>query len=93
MNVLLVAAVLLTVAFAFAVVAIGAWREVHHFYWGCLIFALGVATGRLWVAVVGLLVMLDDSAQHVVQIWRPDHRSILHLLYRKYVYEPLTRRR
>jgi hypothetical protein len=37
--------------------------------------------------VVGVVVMADDAIEHAVQIWRPEFRSPLHLLYRHTLYK------
>lgn len=90
---IVIAALCCVVAFAFAVTVIHAWREIHHLYYGLAVVAVATwLDWPQWVAFVGLVVMADDAAQHVVQIWTPEWRSPLHRAYRRLLYEPFTRR-
>lgn len=94
MGALLAAAIVVFAVWTFAVVATGHWREWHHEYVGVPLVAaavLGVAPP--WVGWLGLLVMLDDCAQHLVQMVDPEFRSPAHLLYRWLLYEPWHRMR
>ena len=56
--------------------------EAHHEYWGLalLVLALGLHW-PVWVALVALAIMADDTVQHTVQLEHPDFLSPLHRLY------------
>lgn len=83
----MIAALLFGLAFSatflgwlYAVARLDLFDEWHHEWIGV---ALAIAPwGPPWLGVVGLLVMLDDAVQHLVQIRRPAYRSPLHLAYR-----------
>jgi hypothetical protein len=79
-------AVVTAVVWATSVVHLGVWRNLHHFWYGAALYALGLAFGVDWLLVVGLLVAADDAVQHAVQCSRPEYRSPLHLLARYTVY-------
>lgn len=78
MSYLEYAAFLVIVVWFIAVARLGALREFHHFYIGMALFILG---GESWVAWAGVLIALDDAAQHVVQNFRPRYRSPLWHFY------------
>jgi hypothetical protein len=61
----------------------------HHAYLGMLLFGVGfvmlISLKLPWVGVflasVGLILMIDDLIQHTIQIKRPEYRSPLNRLY------------
>ena len=56
--------------------------EPHHEYWGLALLILADGFGwPVWVHVVALGIMLDDTVQHTVQLEHPDYLSPLHRLY------------
>lgn len=63
-----------SVVWTVAVVRLGAWDEMHHFWTGVWLYAIGLP-------VAGLIFMADDAIQHAVQLWRPRARSPINLLY------------
>lgn len=79
---LLVLAILHSLIWAVSVARLGVMRERHHYWIGLGVLVLGWWLGAWWLAWLGLLVMADDALQHFVQLRYPEHRSILHLLYR-----------
>lgn len=79
-----------TLLFALAVLRLGVHQQLHHFWIGAWAVAVGVFAGEPVMAYVGLALMLDDTLQHLVQLWRPGFRSPGHLLYRYTLY-PLIR--
>jgi hypothetical protein len=72
----LVAAGVVALVWLVAVVRLGVWRQLHHFYYG---LALLPFHSTRWA---GVAIMADDAVQHFVQLWRSDYRSPLHLLAR-----------
>ena len=58
------------------------FREWHHGYLGLLLVLLGVWLHASWLTVLGAVVVLDDTVQHIVEttMHRP-WRSPLHRLY------------
>lgn len=71
---LLIAAALGVAALVWALTELRRWREVHHAWWGLILIGYGL-TGRgavgYGMAVVGLLVLLDDAQAHVRQALDP----------------------
>lgn len=70
-------AVLLAVVLVGSLMWLKRLREIHHGYYG-LAFAL-----IPWrpVQILGLILLTDDTLQHLVQCWRPAYLSPLHRLY------------
>jgi hypothetical protein len=83
-------AIAVTIAWLFAVLRLGVLNEVHHWMWGAWLYIGGRVVGNEWVMLVGLLVMLDDSVQHLVQLWEPNYRSPLWRFY-AWLYPSLPR--
>lgn len=79
-------AIVVSVVWTTSVVHLGVWRQVHHFWYGAALYALGMWLGADWLLVLGLLVAADDAVQHAVQCSKPEYRSPLHLLARHTVY-------
>ena len=54
------------------------WKSPHHAYWGIIIFLIGFAwvfhcpawgvAAPIFLMITGLLVVIDDAIQHVVQL-------------------------
>lgn len=94
MGALLAASLVLGVAFVFALIATGTWREWHHGHIAPpLIGAALLGLVPEWVGWVGFAVLLDDTAQHLVNVIDPEYKSPLHLAYRHLVYNPWHRLR
>lgn len=61
----------------------------HHAYLGMLLFGFGfimlISLKLPWIGVflasVGLILMIDDLVQHMIQIKHPEYRSLLNRLY------------
>ena len=47
-------------------------RELHHLYYGIVLFAFGMALGHSWVEWAGIVLLADDAFQHFVEAigWR-----------------------
>ena len=60
-----------------AVLVLGVAAEWHHAYFGVLAISPEVPRYLRWP---GAAALLDDTGQHVAQIWRPEFRSPLHEL-------------
>ena len=74
-----IAALLATGVWLVSVVRLRALGEVHHFWYGAVMVAWPGAPE--WVRAIGLVVMWDDAAQHLVQLRDPAYRSPLHRAY------------
>jgi hypothetical protein len=83
-----------TLALVIGLIATDHAREWHHGFLGLPLALLAIGgVLPLWVGWIGCFVLLDDAAQHLVQIWRSEHRSLLHLAYRHLLYNPINRLR
>lgn len=76
------------------------WFEWHHLYLGLMMLAAGIAlilSGK-WIlggilALIGLILVMDDIYQHHRQVKDRNYHSILHVLYGKLLYKyPLIQR-
>ena len=72
--------VLLFVVWAVAVVRLGVAVEIHHAWFGLPAVSPEV---WWWLRIVCVLVLLDDTVQHVRQLSNRAYRSPLHLLAAK----------
>ena len=65
------------------------FKGIHHLYMGLIIILLGfiLIWKVLWIAIllliIGIILMIDDSIQHIVQRWKPEYLSPLHKMYGK----------
>lgn len=54
----------------------GTWRnrlrEPHHFYWGGIIWLIGMIMHIPWIAAIGAILMLEDGAVHTYQEFKSD---------------------
>ena len=62
-----IAALLIALVWFISVAKLRALNEWHHFYGGAWFFIAGNEMAVDWLALAGLIVMLDDMVAHVVQ--------------------------
>ena len=65
------------------------FKGIHHFYIGLVLLLIGfiLIWKVLWLAIflliVGLILIIDDAYQHIIQRWKPEYLSPLHKVYGK----------
>lgn len=79
---------ILQLALVLAVLLVGAlmWlrrlKEWHHGYLGLLLCLIPWTPAK----IIGLILLADDTLQHVVQCFRPAYLSPFHQLYAKWLW-------
>lgn len=66
--VLIYAAAVLFVILVVALVKLKRVKELHHGYYGAVIAAVGHLRQHEWMLWVGVLLLLDDTIQHVTEV-------------------------
>jgi len=61
--------------------------EIHHLYIGLALVVLGTVFHSTFLAIVGDVLAVDDSVQHLIQVVaNPKFQSPIHLLYATYLW-------